>query len=123
MEVVGLSRSRRGTLTVSYRGAHQPSRDAFVHGTVYDRQPGAAAIFHLHDRLVLEEGEGLPATQRFYPAGTAESVNEIERLLASRPGARYFLLVDHGVVAWGATVEETGVLIEAEHEAARRRRG
>lgn len=123
VEVVGLSRSDKGTLTVSYRGAHQPSRDAFVHGTVYGRQPGAAAIFHLHDRVALEEGAGLPITERFYPAGTVESVEEIERLLRRRPAAHYFLLVDHGVVAWGTTVDETGALIEAEHQAARRRHG
>ncbi len=123
VEVVGLSRSDKGTLTVSYRGAHEPSRDAFVHGTVYDRQPGAAAIFHLHDRLVLERGAGLPITERFYPAGTVESVEEIERLLRRRPAAHYFLLAGHGVVAWEATVDATGALIEAEHEAARRRHG
>lgn len=117
VEVLEIAREPSGGLAVTYQGLHEPSRDAFVHGTVYERSPEAEAVFHLHDGEMVSAGPalGIPSTERFYPAGTVESVAEIEALLTRRPDASYFILVEHGVVAWGRTIDAAGELIESRH--------
>ncbi len=120
VEVTGMVREPDGTLAVEYYGDHIPSRDAFVHGTVYARQAGAQAVFHLHDQEMLgaAPGLGIPSTERFFPAGTDGSVREIERFLDSNPGVRYFVLVDHGIVAWAEDLDSAGALVEERHHSA-----
>lgn len=125
VEVVGMTTEDDGTLAVEYRGEHVPSRDAFVHGTVYARQPEARAVFHLHDSSVLGAAGplGIPATNAYYPAGTPNSVHEIEGFLDRNPEIRYFVLVEHGIVAWGDDLDAVGELVVAQHRAAAERRG
>lgn len=117
--VSGVNRPPRGEVLVESRGAADPSRDAAVHATVYEQLPGAAAIFHLHvGRLDELQGRlGVPATTTYYQAGTRESMEEIERFLTSHPATRYFVLVDHGIVAWGESIDDTGALVEAHQRA------
>lgn len=118
--VTGLARQPDGVLGVTFLGESTPSRDSFVHGTVYGRVPAAGSIFHLHDRDMLSKANrlGVPSTDRYYPAGTAESVAEIERLLTRSPSVDYFVLVEHGVVAWAADLDAAGHLVEQWHERA-----
>ncbi len=121
VRVTGLRHGEDGGLEVDYRGSSEPSRDSYVHGTVYERQPGAGAIFHLHDRdmLVAAPRLGITSTRRYFPAGTTDSVAEIEQLLADHPSAAYFVLVDHGIVAWAEGVDQAGRLVEEHHRRAR----
>lgn len=104
-----------GGLRVRYRGVHEPSRDAAVHATLYRRCSQANTVFHFHvGRLEELTGKlGVPATSTYHPAGTRESMEEIERFLDEYPAARYFVLVDHGIVAWGPDIEGTGAEVEA----------
>lgn len=120
VQVIDLERRPDGTLEVSYLGDHTPSRDSFVHGTVYRRRPAAQSIFHLHDSEVLEQANrlGIPTTHRYFPAGTSESVAEIERLLDHLPAVRYFVLVQHGMVACGPEPDSVGSLVETWHRKA-----
>lgn len=101
-------------VVVSSRGLHQPSLDAAVHATLYRQRPAATTVFHLHVGLLdeLSDRLGVPATGTHYPAGTKESMEEIERFLDDHPETRYFVLVDHGIVAWGESIDETGALVE-----------
>lgn len=124
VEVTGMSHREDGSLAVTYFGEHVPSRDAFVHGTVYSREPEAGAVFHLHDQAMLNAARhlGIPSTDRFFPAGTSESVREIERFLDGHPDVRYFLLVEHGIVAWGADLDAAGTLVEDWHRRAEEER-
>ena len=117
VEVTGIVRQDDGSLSVEYNGDHVPSRDAFVHGTVYSREPRAQAIFHLHDQSMLAAAGrlGIPGTEEFFPAGTDGSVGEIERFLDRHPEAQYFVLVEHGIVAWAENLESVGELVEAKH--------
>lgn len=119
--VTRINRHEDGTLEVEYHGSHPPSRDGFVHGTVYAGTAEAGAVFHLHDAAVLAHAAalGIPVTEHHFEAGTAESVHEIERLLARLPGIDYFGLVEHGTVAWAADLDTAGHLVETWHERAR----
>jgi ribulose-5-phosphate 4-epimerase/fuculose-1-phosphate aldolase len=117
VEVTGMVRQPDGTLTVEYYGDHVPSRDAFVHGTVYARQAEAQAVFHLHDQSMLTAAPdlGIPSTEEFFPAGTDGSVRQIERFLDNHPGVQYFVLVEHGIVAWAGDLDSVGALVETRH--------
>jgi L-fuculose-phosphate aldolase len=113
--VSDIERDPAGRLEVVSRGSHEPSRDAAVHATLYQRRAEAVTVFHLHPGRLAElcHRLGVPSTATHYPAGTEESLQEIERLLENNPNTRYFVLVDHGIVAWGDTIEATGKLVEA----------
>jgi ribulose-5-phosphate 4-epimerase/fuculose-1-phosphate aldolase len=121
VEVTGMVRQPDGSLIVEYHGDHIPSRDAFVHGTVYARRAEAQAIFHLHDQSMLTAAPnlGIPSTEEFFPAGTDGSVRQIERFLDSHPGVQYFVLVEHGIVAWAGDLDSAGTLVEARHDSAK----
>ena len=117
--VTGIDRSSGGEVVVASRGPAEPSRDAAVHATLYGRCPEASAVYHLHVGHLdeLQGRLGVPSTGTYYQAGTRESVEEIERFLDGHPGSRYFVLVDHGIVAWGESIDEAGGLVEAHQQA------
>ncbi|MDH3470025.1 MAG: class II aldolase/adducin family protein [Acidimicrobiia bacterium] len=112
--VSGIDRDSVGSVVVMSRGPHEPSRDAAAHASLYGRRPEAATVFHLHVGLLEElSGRlGVPSTDTHYPAGTKESMEEIERFLDAHLETRYFVLVDHGIIAWGESIDETGALVE-----------
>lgn len=120
VEVTRLGRNDDDSLRVEYYGDHEPSRDAFVHGTVYDRQASAGTIFHLHDQDMLDAATrlGIPSTEHFFPAGTGASVAEIERFLRQQPEVRYFVLIEHGIVAWAGDMDAAGELVKTWHSRA-----
>jgi len=121
VEVTELRRRSDESLEVDYFGNYEPSRDAFVHGAVYQQTPAARSIFHLHDQDMLEKADrlGVPSTDRYYPAGTSESVAEIERLLTNLPAVDYFVLIEHGIVGWATDIEAAGHLIDRWHRRAK----
>ncbi len=122
VEVTGVAPLPDGGLQVDSRGVHEASRDASVHAAVYGHLPEAKAVFHLHPDYLraLSVDLEVPTTAAFYRAGTVESVREIERLLEIHPDIAYLVVVDHGIVARGATIEEVGSTVEKYHRAVAR---
>ncbi len=118
VEVTGVAPLPPGGLRVDSRGFFDPSKDASVHAAIYGH-PSAMAVFHLHpnDLEELTVDLGVPTTAAFHPAGTVESVQEIERFLSTHADAAYFVLVEHGIVSWGATIDEVGDAVEHYHGA------
>jgi ribulose-5-phosphate 4-epimerase/fuculose-1-phosphate aldolase len=118
VEVTDVGPLPDGGLRVDSRGPCEPSKDASVHAAFYG-QPGAAAVFHLHpDYLdVLSDDLAVPTTAAHYPAGTTESLEEIERFLTDHPDAAYLVLVDHGIVSWGRAIDEAGKAVVRYHDA------
>ena len=115
--VTGVDRLENGGLVVNSIGEHDPSRDSAVHAAVYGAQPDAEAVFHFHvGNLDLLTQLNVPATNEWHSAGTTESMEEIERFLATNPDTRYFVLVEHGTVAVGDRVDEAGALVEQHHQ-------
>ncbi len=115
VHVTGLDRMADGRIVVECRGDWEASKDAALHAVLYERLPEAQTIFHLHVGNLEEVKErlGVPETAEHFPAGTTQSVNEIERLLDAHPGVRYFVLIQHGIVAWGTSPDEVGSLVLA----------
>ena len=104
-----------GRVVVHSRGPYEPSKDSSVHAALYERLPEANTVFHFHVGSLddLTGQLGVPATTTYYPAGTKESMEEIQRFVDDHAATRYFVLVDHGIVAWGESIDETGGLVEA----------
>jgi ribulose-5-phosphate 4-epimerase/fuculose-1-phosphate aldolase len=118
VEVIDVGPLSDGGLRIASRGPCEPSKDASVHAAIYG-QPGAGAVFHLHPDYLdaLSDDLGVPTTASYYPAGTTESVDEIERFLSSHHDAAYLVLVDHGIVSWGPAIDEAGTAVVRYHDA------
>ena len=109
---------KAGILVTSH-GLHEPSKDSAVHAAIYANRPGATTVFHFHvgHLDVLTGRLDIPTTATYYPAGTTESMKEIQRFLGQHPGIDYFVLVDHGIVAVGSSIASTGDLVQSHHQA------
>lgn len=120
--VTEVRRLAHGEVVVNSIGPHEPSRDSAVHAAVYTARPDATTVFHFHvgSLEVLTSRLGVPATSAYYPAGTTESMEEIERFLSYHHAIGYFVLIDHGIVAMGDSIDDTGALIEAHQRAVER---
>ncbi len=117
--VTEVRRLSDGEVVVNSIGPYEPSRDSAVHAAVYTARPDATTVFHFHvgSLDVLTKRLGVPATSTYYPAGTYESMEEIERFLSDHHAISYFVLIDHGIVAIGDSIDETGALVEAHQRA------
>ncbi len=117
VEVTSVTPLPGGGLEVSSHGLFEPSKDSSVHLATYRRLPQIDSVFHLHPAYlgVLTEQLGVPSTATYYRAGTVESVQEIERFLDSVTEVSYFVLIEHGIVSIGATIDEAGERIEHFH--------
>ena len=119
VEVITIEHPDEETIVVESNGTLEPSRDAAVHGALYAGRPDADTIFHLHVGSLEELRDQLdvPSTEHYFPAGTTESVAEIHRFLDAHPDVRYFILVDHGIVAWGTAVNDVGAEVTEKQRA------
>lgn len=119
VEVTGVDDAAGGALVIHSNGVAEPSRDAAVHAALYEHRSAAGAVFHLHVGNLdeLHDRIGVAATRRYFPAGTIESVAEIRDFLAGHSEVRYFILIDHGIVAWGPTIDEAGAEVLARQRA------
>lgn len=105
-----------GGLEVCSDGLHEPSKDSSVHLATYRRMPRARTVFHLHPSyLDVLADLGVPSTATYFPAGTVESVREIERFLGVVGDIDYYVLVDHGIVSIGSAIDEAGERVERFH--------
>lgn len=115
--VTGIERATNGGVIVKSVGGNDPSRDSAVHSAVYHARPEATAVFHFHvGNLDVLSSLGVPATRKWHSAGTTESMEEIEHFLRTGLAADYFVLVEHGIVAFGETVDAAGQLVEMHHQ-------
>lgn len=119
VEVTDVVATPDGGLRVDSRGLYQPSRDSAVHAATYRARPDATSLFHLHPDYLhtLTDDLAVPTTPVHRRAGTVESVREIERFLAAHPDVGYFVLLDHGIVSIGGTVDEAGQRVVDRHHA------
>lgn len=108
-------------IMVSVKGKVLPSKESVLHSEVYDSRPEISAVFHIHDQLVvgLADELKLPCTEGEQPRGSYELVKEVGRVLGLAEDTKYLVLKNHGVIAMGETIEETGKLAVYMHKIAR----
>ena len=115
VEVVKLKRVDN-CWTTYFRGQHAPSKDAFVHNFIYccEYSFGTQAIFHLHDDLVVQQGDqlGIATTTTTPRSGTTEFVKAVEDFFLDPKcenwKVSYFILKNHGTIAMGRGIHEAG---------------
>ncbi len=105
------------TKRVIARGSKQPSSESILHYAVYQHRKDINAIFHGHDEIILNCSQelDLPVTRHEKPFGSNELMQEVMRILAA---CNYVVLKNHGFLALGRTLEETGRLAIQQHEKA-----
>ena len=101
--------------SVYVKGMVNPSRETLLHTQIYETREDISVIFHVHDTEVMKHAAklGIPVTDTEQPAGSQELAQSAVKLLKLNKDTRYFILKNHGVVALGANMDETGKLIEA----------
>lgn len=102
------------TNRVVSRGPSAPSSESLTHGQVYSHLPQVGFVIHVHSPLIWHHAAalGLSETAPEVAYGTPEMAAEVEYLL-NRPktaGHGVFAMGGHedGIVAFGATPEQTG---------------
>jgi len=100
-------------------GQIKPSSEALSHGVLYQADPTVCWVMHLHSPEIFTKAAklGLPTTAPGAAYGTPEMATEIEKIVLSGQKQDTGLLVmtghEDGILAYGRTAEETGVLVVA----------
>jgi ribulose-5-phosphate 4-epimerase/fuculose-1-phosphate aldolase len=91
-------------------GTALPSSECFLHNALYQSLPHINAILHGHCSLLNNHAKALniPVTQKFYDYGTQELAKSA--LLLVDETTLFFILKDHGFVALGKDIDNTGKL-------------
>jgi ribulose-5-phosphate 4-epimerase/fuculose-1-phosphate aldolase len=112
-EVTGVVFGMAGT-SAYVKGPVTPSRESLLHQAIYDEFEDINAIFHVHDKVVMEKAArlGIPVTETEQVAGSAELAKEAVKLLKFNKDVKYIVLKNRGVIALGATMDEAGKLLE-----------
>lgn len=98
-------------------GQTMPSSEALSHGVLYQCNPGVLWVMHLHSPEIFacRTSLGLACTDPAADYGTPAMAAEIQRLASAHTGSDPELLVmtghQDGILAYGASAEETGCLV------------
>ena len=105
------------TKRVIARGSKEPSSESVLHHAVYKSRPDINAVFHGHDEMILKYylQLDLPATQQEQPSGSTELMKEVRRVIATW---NYIVIINHGFLSFGKTIEKTGRLVIKQHDRA-----
>lgn len=102
---------------VEAEGPIEPSSESLTHGMFYRLEPTIAFVFHVHspDICPMRAALDLPTTAPDVAYGTPAMAREMERLLRAGALAQRRILVmgghEDGVIAFGRTAEEAGVVL------------
>ena len=88
-------------------GKKEPSSEAMLHCTIYEKRPEINVIFHVHDDYAINRCNelGLRCTENEQPSGSVELVSEVLKVLENHD---YIVLKNHGIISLGASIEEAG---------------
>lgn len=103
---------------VAVRGAFEPSSESMLHWLVYKSRSDVNAVFHLHDFDVLEKRDELrlKSTAKAMPYGTLGLA--IEVLSALGKNENYILIMNHGTLSVGGSMDAAGELALDVHQRA-----
>lgn len=97
---------------VTVNGIRQPSSETIMHHLIYEKLKNKIdAIFHVHDELVLKNAEklNLPITKKHAEYGTLQLAREVLKILNKK--VDYVVIKNHGSVAVGRNLRETGNVV------------
>jgi len=100
-------------------GETKPSSEALSHGVLYQANPAICWVMHLHSPEIFTRAArlGLPATSPEAAYGTPEMAAEIMNVAtgSKNQGAGLLVMAGHedGILAYGRTAEEAGVIVVA----------
>lgn len=103
---------------VTVRGTFEPSSESMLHWLVYKSRSDVNAVFHLHDFDVLEKRDELrlKSTAKAMPYGTVGLA--IEVLSALGKNENYILIMNHGTLSVGPSMDAAGELALDVHQRA-----
>jgi ribulose-5-phosphate 4-epimerase/fuculose-1-phosphate aldolase len=99
-------------------GCNPPSSESLTHAWIYRLRPDVRFVFHIHSPQLWAAAPALrlPVTDPAAPYGTPAMAEEVRNILRQNPQRTNGLLAmgghQDGLIAYGATAEETGRLIE-----------
>ncbi len=108
-------------------GPIRPSSEAMTHGTIYQLADAVRYVMHVHSPEIWGHADelDLPQTKPDVAYGTPEMAEEVRRLFRETRVAEAGLFVmgghEDGIVAFGATAEAAGRIMEHWHARACRR--
>ena len=108
VEVVAVE-ERKNVPLIRCRGPLLPSTDALLHWRLYRARPDVGAILHGHDSATLAFAQELklPVTAVSAKTPSLELIDQAVKLGAS---SEYLLLLDHGFLALGRSIQQAGEL-------------
>lgn len=101
---------------IKCNGIVNPSSEAIIHYSIYEKRNEVNAIFHAHDDLVMKKLNEVTTTFE-RPYGTLELVDEVMNVLDNHD---YIVMRNHGIIALGKAMEEAGKLIVKKNEEAKK---
>ncbi len=86
-----------------------PSSEARLHDSIYQKRPKVNAIFHGHCDIITNNARslGIPETKTKKPYGSMALVNEVLEVLGNY---NFLQMKDHGFLSLGKTIDEAGNL-------------
>jgi len=108
----------RKTNTVNIIGIKEPSSEARMHWMIYKHFFGVNGMVHVHDSVILKNPEkarmqGIVFTEKEFPYGTVELAEQAVKALKK---SSYIVLLNHGPVAIGGTLQEAINLVVSTHK-------
>ncbi len=101
--------------SVISRGEVRPSSESLTHGVIYDACPGVMAVFHLHSPDIWKAAEklGIAVTDSEITYGTPEMADAVKQTVqqCDLPGILSMGGHDDGIVGYGRTLRETGLIL------------
>ncbi len=105
VEVINVDNSE-----VTVVGIKEPSSETLMHNAIYQKRKDINAVFHGHDKVVMENPQDLPITEKEQPYGTKALADEVTKLLNTNKNTNYFIIKNHGILSLGKTMENAGTL-------------
>lgn len=105
------------TNSVVAEGVVRPSSESLTHGSLYRMSRAIGAVIHAHSPEIWTRADsiGIPVTHRDVRYGTPEMAEEVCRLFQNTPAnmLKIFAMGGHedGIVAFGGSIEEAGLII------------
>ena len=87
-----------------------PSSECMTHAAVYEANPDANYVFHIHCKPLWKKHENVPVTNPLIEYGTPEMAEEVKGIIQLYPKTGVMVLGGHenGLLSWGGSADDAG---------------